>query len=112
MLLELLDSFNIAFNKLNSKLICNLIVIIYFRNWDDWLFIEDQLTTRIRKKSREETNDFEIIIEKIQANVGNISPASYTFIELSFDTNSFLSMLKAREMRRKTTKSNEMEIHE
>lgn len=109
MLLELLDSFNIAFNKLNSKLICNLIVIIYFRNWDDWLFIEDQLTTQIREKSFQ---NFEIIIEKIQANVGNISPASYTFIELSFDTNSFLSMLKAREMRRKTTKSNEMEIHE
>lgn len=109
MLLELLDSFNIAFNKLNSKLICNLIVIIYFRNWDDWLFIEDQLTTQIREKSFQ---NFEIIIEKIQANVGNISPESYTFIELSFDTNSFLSMLKAREMRRKTTKSNEMEIHE
>lgn len=109
MLLELLDSFNIAFNKLNSKLICNLIVIIYFRNWDDWLFIEDQLTTQIREKSFQ---NFEIIIEKIQANVGNISLASYTFIELSFDTNSFLSMLKAREMRRKTTKSNEMEIHE
>lgn len=109
MLLELLDSFNIAFNKLNSKLICNLIVIIYFRNWDDWLFIEDQLTTQIREKSFQ---NFEIIIEKIQANVGNISPASYTFIELSFDTNSFLSMLKAREMKRKTTKSNEMEIHE
>lgn len=109
MLLELLDSFNIAFNKLNSKLICNLIVIIYFRNWDNWLFIEDQLTTQIREKSFQ---NFEIIIEKIQANVGNISPASYTFIELSFDTNSFLSMLKAREMKRKTTKSNEMEIHE
>lgn len=109
MLLELLDSFNIAFNKLNSKLICNLIVIIYFRNWDDWLFIEDQLTTQIREKSFQ---NFEIIIEKIQANVGNISLASYTFIELSFDTNSFLSMLKAREMKRKTTKSNEMEIHE
>lgn len=100
------------FNKLNSKLICNLIVIIYFRNWDDRLFIEDRLTTQIRKKSREGTNDFEIIIEKVEANVGNISPASYTFIELSFDTNSFVSMPEVREMKRETTKSNEMEIYE
>lgn len=87
------------FNKLNSKLICNLIIysVIYRR-----------LANNANKKKNLE-KDFEIIIEKIRANVGNISPASYTVIELFFHTNSFLSMLKVRETKRK---SNEMEIHE
>lgn len=33
--------------------------------------------------------------------MGNISPASYTVIELSFHTNSFLSTLKGRERQRR-----------